>query len=351
MKCAWLIIGVCAAFPLFARTSLTVSGLVDMVTSDLAIDRNDERIAKSLQSVQLTDRLVPETVLLLVELGVGPDTARTLGALLQQSARLPLPAEPPISVSPLPSDEAKSKMLNAARLYALEYLTHLPNFVATKAVHKYRNYKKDLVDNQWHKAGEYTTEATHSATRGRSPMSSEKGGKHHAESSISEGEFGGMMTAVFEPHSVASFTWDRWQLVNGTRMAVFNYRAPEEYSHFTLCCRKADQPDSNTGEEDFPVAHRGTVFIDPKTGVVRRIVIYATGLTEKSPISAAGDILDYGEVHIGNEQYLLPVRSIAYIRVGPFESRDDVDYRNFHKFSTESAIDFGDSADKSPPKN
>jgi hypothetical protein len=350
MKCACLIIGVCAAFPLFARTTVTVSGLVDMVTSDLAVDRNDERIAKSVQAVQLTDRLVPETVLLLVELGVGSDTARALGALLTQSARLPLPAEPPISVTPLPSDEAKSKMLNAARLYALEYLTHLPNFVATKAVHKYRNYER-VVDDQWHKVGEYTTEATHSATRGRSPISSEKGGGRRPEGSISEGEFGGMMTAVFEPHSAASFTWDRWQLVNGTRMAVFNYRAPEEYSHFTLCCRKVDQPNGNNGEEDFPVAHRGTVFIDPRTGAVRRIVIYATGLTGNSPVSAAGDILDYGEVHIGNDRYMLPVRSIAYIRVGPFESRDDVDYHNFHKFSTESALDFGDSADKARPKN
>jgi hypothetical protein len=350
MKRAWLAIGICVAIPLFARTSLTVSGLVDMVTSDLAIDRNDERIAKSIQSVQLTERLMPETVLLLVEVGVGPDTARALGALLTQSARLPLPAEPPISITPLPSDDAKSKMLNAARLYAQEYLTHLPNFVATKALHKYRNYK-EVVDGQWHKAGQYTTEAAHSSTRGHAPISPDRGGKHRADGEISEGEFGGMMAAVFEPHSASSFTWDRWQLVNGTRMAVFNYRAPQEYSHFTLCCRKVAQPDGSKADEVFPIGHRGTVFIDPQTGAVRRIVIYATGLTGDSPISAAGDVLDYGEVHIGNERYLLPVRSIAYIRVGQFETRDEVEYRDFHKFSTETAIDFGDSAEKPRPKN
>jgi len=350
MKRAWLAIGICAALPVFARTSLTVSGLVDRVTSDLAVDRNDERIARSVQSVQLTDRLIPETVLLLVEVGVGPETARALGVLVKQSARRPLPAEPPISITPLPSDGDKSKMLDAARLYAQEYLTHLPNFIATKAVRKYRNYT-DAVDDKWHKAGEYTTEAAHSSSRGQPPVSLDKGGKHRPEGQISEGEFGGVMAAVFEPHSAASFTWDRWQLINGTRMAVFNYRAPEEYSHFTLCCRKVAQPAGNNGEEDFPVGHRGTVFIDPQTGAVRRVVIYATGLTGSSPISGAGDILDYGEVQIGNERYLLPVRSMAYIRVGPFESRDDVDYRDFHKFSTVTAIDFGDSADKAPPKN
>ena len=63
-------------------------------------------------------------------------------------------------------------------------------------------------------------------------------------------------------------------------------------------------------------------------------------LKRKSGVNAAGHVLDYGEVNIGGKSYLLPVRSIAYVRVGRFESREEIEYSHHRKFTTEATVNF-----------
>ncbi len=335
------VVFVYAAFPLFAATRVNVSDLVSEVTSNLAVDRNDRRISRALESIQLTDRLTPQTIELLVELGVGPDTTRALEKLHLKSAKLPSPAEPPLSVTPEPSDAEQRQMLARARLYVNDYIARLPNFIATKSIQKYRNYKGSVVDDQWHASLRYSMEATYP----------ERPGKRSPVVPLTTGEFGGMMVAIFAPASAGTFTWDRWQVMAGTRMAVFGYRIVPVFSRYTVCCRLVPQPDGSSRAEDYPSGHRGVVFIEPASGIVRRLILYATGLTETSPMSAAGNVLDYGEVKIDNMRYMLPVRSTGYERVGRAETREEIEYRNYHKFRADTAIDFGNTFKSKTPAN
>jgi hypothetical protein len=133
----WCIIGVCAAVPLLADTRLDVSQLAGTITSALAVDRNDKRIAQSLKPVRLTERLTAETAELLVKMGAGPATARALDALRKQSAGLPAPAQDALSVMPVPSDSEQHEMIDKMRRYVSEYLARFPDFIATKAVRQY----------------------------------------------------------------------------------------------------------------------------------------------------------------------------------------------------------------------
>ena len=70
------------------------------------------------------------------------------------------------------------------------------------------------------------------------------------------------------------------------------------------------------------------------------MILYATDLSEATEVSAAGHVLDYGEVTVSRQPYLLPVRSVAFVRSGIYETREEIEYRNYRKFSGEAIINF-----------
>jgi len=90
------------------------------------------------------------------------------------------------------------------------------------------------------------------------------------------------------------------------------------------------------------------VYADPQSGTIRRIVIYATGLSSSSPVNAAAHVLDYSEVRIGDNFYLLPHNSAAYNRSGSAESREDIDYWDCRKFGADATVAFP-TADQPQP--
>lgn len=362
MRTVLAVIGICVVLPALADTHLDVSQLVGNITTALAVDRNDQRIARSLKSIRLTERLTTETFELLVRMGIGPDTTRALEALWRHSSGLPAPAQEVLSLTPFLSDFEQREMIDRTQRYALEYLAHFPRYAATEIVRQYHNYeianvpgytfgREDTVlslDDRWHRGVAYTAEATYSASgeiHGDSPAgASERKGVVK----VSVGEFGGMMEEIFDRSRGAQFRWVRWQALNGIRTAVFSYNVSLESSRYSVCCRTVLPEEGKVRQEYVKAGHRGLVFVDPQTAVITRLILYATDLIDASDVKAAASVLDYGEVDLGGIRYWLPVRSTAYVRVGRCESREETEYRNHHKFSTESTIKFG--ATPPPPQ-
>ncbi|MFY9726535.1 MAG: hypothetical protein WAJ87_13645 [Bryobacteraceae bacterium] len=339
---------------MFAGTHLDVSQLVGTVTSASAVDRNDKRIAQSLSSVRLTERLTEETAAFLVRTGAGPETVRAIEALRKQSAGLPLPAQDVLATAPVLPAPEQDEIIARMRRYVSEYLARFPDFIATKTVRQYHNYRSlevpgsfqgyektaTIVDDRWHEAGEYTAEAAYIS--GREHYSKTAAGKEKRKSipPVSVGEFGGMLEEICDPSRAAEFAWDHWQMLDGTRAAVFAYQVALEFSRYSVCCRQAAQLNGKPRQEYVKTGHRGFVFLNPQSGAVLRLVLYATGLTEATGVNAAGHVLDYGDVAVGGNRYLLPVRSVAYVRIGRFESREEIEYRDHRKFSADAAINF-----------
>jgi len=356
MKHTWCVICACAAFPLFAETRLDVSQLVGQVTSALAVDRNDKRIAASLKSVRLTERLTPEMAALLVSTGAGPETARAIEALRKQSAGLPVPAQDALSLTPALSVLEQDEIIARMRHYVAEYLARFPDFIATKTVRQYHNWKdidtalsswrneptRITLEDQWHETGAYTTEAAYVA--GREHYSKAAAGKEKPKSlpQVSVGEFGGMLEEICDPSRAAKFAWDHWQTLNGVRAAVFAYTVAPEFSQYTVCCRAVAQPNGEQRQEYVKTGHRGFVAVDPQSGAVMRLLLYATDLTDPRGLNGAGHVLEYADVDVGGGRHLLPLRSTAYVRIGQSESREEIEYRDHHKFSAEAAINFAE---------
>lgn len=346
--------GACAAMvPLLAGAALDVSQLAANITAALAVDRDDKRIARSLKTVRMTERLTAETVAQLVQIGAKPQTARALETLRQQSAGLPPPALEPLSVMPVPADAGRQQMIDKVGSYVSVYLAHFPDFIATKVVRQFHNYRvfttmgpfpgqsirSSTVDGEWHPAGAYTTEAGYLAGRAYHKQAVATG-KKMPPVEVSIGEFGGMLEEIFDRARNATFAWDRWQTVNGIRAAVFHYHVPLASSRYSVCCATVAQPAGKSRQERVKAAHDGLIFADPQSGAVLRLILIAGEFAGNVNTLAAAHVLDYGDVAVGANHVLLPVRSIAYVRIGPYESREEIEYRDYHKFASDAAINF-----------
>jgi hypothetical protein len=52
------------------------------------------------------------------------------------------------------------------------------------------------------------------------------------------------------------------------------------------------------------------------------------------------DLLDYGEVAVGGANFVLPVKAVAYQRAPNGETREEIEYRDYRKFQSDSNVKF-----------
>ena len=190
------------------------------------------------------------------------------------------------------------------------------------------------VDDRWHADRAYQLEAEYGRS-GEFPSEMAAWAEHKRVSLLSIGEFGGIMEEIFDSSRRAVFHWDRWQVIGGIRTAVLTYEVTPEFSRYSVCAR--EESDKDLGSCRI-AGHRGFVFVEPESGTVERLILIATGLTGE--VYGAGHVLDYGPASISGRRYTLPVRSIAYMRIGQYETREEIEYRNHRKFTADSVVNF-----------
>jgi hypothetical protein len=235
------------------------------------------------------------------------------------------------------------------RRWSGAYLAGLPDFVCTRTVREFRNYAlvphpsllhtdrvDPVADDRWHAAGSYSGEAGYAGGHDYYRVSLVDNKPFHGfieklGRDVPWGEFGGLMKEILDPSREATFGWDRWEVLNARRMAVFRYAVDLQHSRYWFRVSAAPP---------VMIAHRGLIYIDPQTGVVGRLILYGTGLTLDAPINAVADVLDYGHVSVGGASFVLPRSAVGYVRAQQRETRDEIDYRDYRKFQSESTVRF-----------
>ena len=333
------------AVGLAAGPPATVSDLVSMLTCALATDRDDQRIARSVGTAHLSEGLSEETIAMLKLMGIGPATLRALEAIRKQSAGLPAPSEDPISATPAPSDTEQARMLDAMRGWSGAYIAGLPDFMCTRTVREFRGFRREdwqggwpiaLADARWHPAGSYSGEAGYAGGRDyyRVALVDNKpfhGSIERLGRDVPWGEFGGLMIEILDPSRKATFGWERWEVLRARRMAVFRYAVDLQHSRYWL---------RTSAARPVMVAHSGFIYVDTQTGIIGRLILVGTGLSPDSPFKAVADELDYGDVAIGGARFVLPRSAVAYLRAQQGETREEIDYRDYRKFQSESTVKF-----------
>jgi len=156
------------------------------------------------------------------------------------------------------------------------------------------------------------------------------------DGSWSTGEFGTLLIDLFSPATDAQFRFRQTDRIAGVNARVYDFTVDHPHSHWNII----------VSSQSYMPAYKGAVWIDPQTARVLRIEERAYGFPSDFPSDHVEGATDYEYVQFGDaRKYLLPVHSenLTCQRGSDNCSRNVIDFRNYHKYTGESTITFGDS--------
>ena len=344
MRFRWLSLLLLSATCLFAQRAMTVAQVMTFVGSQVKMKGDDRATADFLlHKVKLTEKLEARVVEELQGQGAGPKTIQALKKLSEESAALPA-APPPEAVAapppppPAPSAAELAEILAAIKDYALNYTNSLPNYV--RAVQTTRR-KSSSTKSGYIPYGDVIREELSFVDHKESYkvlMRNEQAvaNVEHNQlgGAVSNGEFGTMLSHIFDPINGAEFDWDHWATLRGKRMYVFSFKVPKSAGYSMVYGAGGES------RKEYTSAYNGMIYADRETKAVMRIKMDCVDIPNDYPIKTVGITLDYAPTKVGDESYVLPFHfelnstdTLAIIK-------NEADYKLYRKFGAESAITF-----------
>jgi hypothetical protein len=149
--------------------------------------------------------------------------------------------------------------------------------------------------------------------------------------SSSTGEFAGYLQALLLTNA-AKFKFSESTSVTGTPAAIYNFTVPLATNRglWTI----------TVGGQSLRPQYSGAVWLEKSSGQVRRIEFQADKVPKDFPYDSVETAVDYESVHLGTGTFLLPVHAanIACRRGTSICSKNEIDFRDYHKYSGESTI-------------
>jgi len=333
-----LILVTAAALIAASEISLTAAQVVMFIRSSIELKQPDIKVAEYLRKVRLSDKLDDRAIEDLQSLGAGPKTVAILRELSEASSGLPVaPPPPPKPVyvpPPPPSSEEQAQIIEQARDYALNYTKQLPNFICVQVTR--RDVDPTGSGNNWYHSDTITARLSYNGVENYEVILHNDQPVANATmrqfgGTTSGGEFGSMLDALFEPSTHSEFSWDHWATLRRRRTYVFAYDVKQEYSRYHV---EADDVPS------IVPAYRGLVYIDEDTKMVVKIVMKPYDMPISFPIREITSSLDYNFETIGDQRYMLPLNSKLISKRDGQMTRNDIEFRLYRKFGTESTIKF-----------
>ena len=329
-----------------AARRVSVTQLEQMLAADAAVHRADADVARQAGDLEMTERLTGSTLQrMAAERQLGPRSALALQLLADQSAFLDPPANE-LPATAAPDADAQEHLMAAARAYAGQTWTRMPNFYVTRVTNRFDDGPHVLKQGDWpayvglYLSGSTKHEVTfrdgkeapevESVATGKTPPAQELGLR-------SWGEFGPALVVVLNDAAREKVTFSHWEQTANGIAAVFRYAVPRDASHYAVnygyqaetvigrtqfgysgSNRTPQQMANIPREQTYRTfsenpAYHGTIAIDPANGAVMRLTIEAE-LSSVDPLLMARTMVEYGPVAIGERRFICPVRSVALSR-------------------------------------
>jgi hypothetical protein len=247
-----------------------------------------------------------------------------------------------LRAQPAPSPAEQDQLLESMHNYAASYVSSLPNFICVQVT---RQLEAGVKSNRWHKGDTLVSKLSFNQGREQRILDAVNGkpvsgGANRWRTPLrTEGEFGIVLSRVLGPGSEAWFTWSRWEILRGKRLAVFDFSVDRQHSTLSL----------SLGElASAIVPYSGSVYADPETGAVWRITDAAREIPAKLFTRAISTTIDYDEIPIGDKKYRLPIEAVVSLLLENKKVRNELEFHDYRKFEADSAITFGDAVP--PPK-
>jgi len=334
------------AAALAAGADNSVAGLIASVRNGIASHQQDAKLAGAVAKIKLDERLDRRAVEELESEGAGPATTAELERLREASESKPEPRTPlPFANPPAPTAAEIKATLAGARAYSESYARSLPDFVCQEVVHRLEG---GSLHGPWTPKDKLTVQVRYAKGSEDYKLilvnDRAAGGELWSQDgAVSEGEFGSLMAATLSEDADAELAWDHWTRLRGRRVQVYRFHIPPGRSIYQLEFGLTESGGRNR-RASAVAGQRGLLYIDPETHAVMRLMREAVDLPEKFPVATAGTTLDYDYAEIGGERYLLPLRATVRMSVEKFHTRNEIEFLDYRKFSSDAVITFGDPA-------
>jgi len=338
------------ALPACAARHLTVAQLEKTLASSVSHHHTDADMVLEFGDFALTERLTDITRKRMSDtLHLGPQATLSLQLLADESAVLDPPVDE-LPKDPAPDAATAAHILDAATTFVRQTLPHLPDFFATRTTYTFNDTAQIFKVNEWpvhaglhlintntreitfrddHEVAADAPQAIKASTTPAPPMPKERGLQ-------SNGDFGAVLAIIFVDIPRGTVAFHHWEQTASGPVAVYHYAIPKSGSHYTVnyCClsdslrtnvrqgRRGGSVTANQQSSATTLFHKipgyhGSLFIDPATGVIRRVTLDAD--MGDGPVSRAATVIEYGAVAIGDRKFVCPLRSMV-IYMGPPES-------------------------------
>ena len=332
-----------AATLAFAQASMPVEKLVEFVRSSVKLKLPDKQVAAQIHAIHLSEKLEDTKIEMLQGEGAGPKTVAALRELGNASQSLAVAAPPPVPVVrksiPPPSYADQQKVIDAMREYALNYSSSLPDFVCKQVT---RRYFDPLGHENWRSSDTLISKLSYAEQKEKYEVIMANGQAVLNKSiesfggTTSSGEFGSLLKYIFAPKSDAEFHWDRWGRIRGHVTHVFTFAVDQAHSEWGIL-------DGESKQQIVP-AYNGYIYVDRDTSQVLRVFMQSVDIPASFPIQLAQTQLDYDFADLSGRPFLLPLKAEIRLNRGRFQSKNDVEFRSYQKFSADAVITFDDPA-------
>jgi hypothetical protein len=332
------LISLAAAACAWSQT-VSVKQVEEFVRSSVTQKLPDKQVADYLHKMKLSEKLSESAIEDLQSQGAGPRTVAALKELGTASASLSAPAPPPppkvYKPIPPPSYEDQQKILNDVRQYALGYSKNLPDYICTKVT---RRFYDPSGKGSWRQLDTITNKLTYFEQKEKNTNILVNGNMtektmEQLGGTTSQGEFGSLLSGVFEEKTAAEFHWDRWATLRAHRCHVFRYAVDQPHSEWSIY-------DGDAKQSVVP-GYRGEVFVDRDTNEVLRVSLEAMDIPADFRVRVATDTLDYDYQDISGHKFLLPYRAVIQLDDNRrFQTKNELDFHFYKKFSADTVLTF-----------
>ena len=249
----------------------------------------------------------------------------------------------------LPTDKESAAILKKTRENTLALLADMPDFVVKQLITRSEAYAGT---GNWRLYDNLIIAVSYSTERGEqykvlskngAPVNSETANNYNGlDGATSGGEFVEDLKKIFKPESKTQFDVLTTDVMRNHKTVVFQYEIAIENN------KDGGVGLKGTIYQSSPAGEKGRIWIDREDFRVLRIEYQLTDIAPTFPVKAVTKFIDYDQVAIAGEKYLLPIlsdfRGIVESSNKRFESRNVIRFKNYQKYGTEVTIVEEDSA-------
>jgi hypothetical protein len=334
------------AIPAKAARKINVEELKQNVASMLSAGKGDEAVSAWLKDVELSEQLPSADRKDLQRSLPGPLCTEQLIFLAGRSAFLE-PAAMNIPSEPAPGAAEQRVILAAATDFAAKSNAQSPHLTVTKLSARFQDSTVNtstspgLVVNAnypFAKLSDAVPEAVETDKGVEKPAPSKAKTSWGSNGLISEGDPApGISTLLQGANATGKIEWLRWEVINGKKIAVFNFTVEKKKSRYIVnyCCfpqtdiatgvatpgglsAAPGQIQSVTGWTPFKktVGYHGRLYLAPDTGAIVRVLLVAE-MKPSDFVRQEATRIDYGTFSIDGKEFLLPVNSYIFNDIVP----------------------------------